>query len=74
MSGADIRFMRLALALGRRGQGRCWPNPAVGCVIVREGRIIGRGSTASGGRPHAERVALERAGDAARGATAYVSP
>jgi len=65
--------MRLALALGRRGQGHCWPNPAVGCVIVREGRIIGRGTTGAGGRPHAERVALDRAGAAARGATAYVS-
>ena len=65
--------MRLALALGRRGQGRCWPNPAVGCVIVREGRIVGRGWTAPGGRPHAETVALAQAGAAARGATAYVS-
>lgn len=73
MSGADARFMRLALALGRRGQGQCWPNPAVGCVIVRHGRILGRGSTAPGGRPHAETVALGRAGPAARGATAYVS-
>ena len=73
MTGADARFMALALSLGRRGQGRCWPNPAVGCVIVREGRIKGRGHTQPGGRPHAERVALDRAGDAARGATAYVS-
>jgi len=70
---ADARFMALALSLGRRGQGRCWPNPAVGCVIVRDGRIMGRGHTQPGGRPHAERVALDRAGDAARGATAYVS-
>lgn len=73
MNGADIRFMRLALALGRRGQGRCWPNPAVGCVIVRDGRIVGRGSTAGGGRPHAETRALAQAGGTARGATAYVS-
>lgn len=73
MSGDDSRFMALALMLGRRGQGRCWPNPAVGCVIVREGRIVGRGTTGAGGRPHAERVALDRAGPAARGATAYVS-
>ena len=73
MSGADTRFMRLALSLGRRGQGRCWPNPAVGCVIVKEDRILGRGWTQAGGRPHAERVALDRAGAAARGATAYVS-
>ncbi|MBI1416111.1 MAG: bifunctional diaminohydroxyphosphoribosylaminopyrimidine deaminase/5-amino-6-(5-phosphoribosylamino)uracil reductase RibD [Limimaricola sp.] len=65
--------MALALALGRRGMGRVWPNPAVGCVIVRDGRIIGRGWTADGGRPHAEVRALEQAGAAARGATAYVT-
>ncbi|MCW9042235.1 MAG: bifunctional diaminohydroxyphosphoribosylaminopyrimidine deaminase/5-amino-6-(5-phosphoribosylamino)uracil reductase RibD [Pseudopelagicola sp.] len=65
--------MRLALELGRRGQGRTWPNPAVGCVIVKEGRIVGRGWTQPGGRPHAEPVALEQAGAAARGATAYVT-
>ncbi len=65
--------MALALSLGRRGQGRCWPNPAVGCVIVKAGRILGRGWTAPGGRPHAETRALAQAGAAARGATAYVS-
>lgn len=70
--GDDARFMALALSLGMRGQGRTWPNPHVGCVIVREGRIIGRGWTQPGGRPHAERVALAQAGDA-RGATAYVT-
>lgn len=69
----DRRFMALALALGRRGQGTTWPNPSVGCVIVREGRIVGRGWTRPGGRPHAEPVALAQAGAAARGATAYVS-
>jgi len=69
----DIRWMRLALSLGRRGQGRVWPNPAVGCVIVREGRVLGRGWTQPGGRPHAETEALAQAGAAARGATAYVS-
>ena len=73
MSAADTRFMALALSLGRRGQGRTWPNPAVGCVIVRAGRIVGRGWTAPGGRPHAEPQALAQAGEAARGATAYVS-
>ncbi|MFN3210121.1 MAG: bifunctional diaminohydroxyphosphoribosylaminopyrimidine deaminase/5-amino-6-(5-phosphoribosylamino)uracil reductase RibD [Roseovarius sp.] len=73
MSAEDIRFLRLALGLGRRGLGRTWPNPAVGCVIVKDGRIVGRGNTGLGGRPHAERVALEQAGAAARGATAYVS-
>jgi diaminohydroxyphosphoribosylaminopyrimidine deaminase / 5-amino-6-(5-phosphoribosylamino)uracil reductase len=70
---ADLRFMRLAVALGRRGLGRVWPNPAVGCVIVKEGVILGRGWTQPGGRPHAETEALAQAGDAARGATAYVS-
>jgi diaminohydroxyphosphoribosylaminopyrimidine deaminase/5-amino-6-(5-phosphoribosylamino)uracil reductase len=70
---ADQRFMALALALGRRGQGRCWPNPAVGAVIVKDGVIVGRGWTQPGGRPHAEVEALKRAGDAARGATLYVT-
>lgn len=69
----DRRFMALALSLGRRGMGRCWPNPAVGCVIVKDGRIVGRGWTQPGGRPHAEVVALAQAGTAARGATAYVT-
>lgn len=73
MTGPDRRFLALALALGRRGQGGTWPNPAVGCVIVRDGRIVGRGWTAPGGRPHAEVQALAQAGTAARGATAYVS-
>lgn len=65
--------MALALSLGRRGMGQCWPNPAVGCVIVAHGRIVGRGTTAAGGRPHAEPQALAMAGTAARGATAYVT-
>jgi diaminohydroxyphosphoribosylaminopyrimidine deaminase / 5-amino-6-(5-phosphoribosylamino)uracil reductase len=65
--------MRTALALAARGLGRTWPNPAVGCVLVREGTVVGRGWTQPGGRPHAETEALGRAGDAARGATAYVS-
>jgi len=69
----DDRWMGLALALGRRGMGRVWPNPAVGCVIVKDGRLHGRGWTAPGGRPHAETQALAQAGAAARGATAYVS-
>ena len=65
--------MALALSLGRRGQGNCWPNPAVGCVLVKDGRVIARGWTQPGGRPHAEAMALEIAGEAARGATAYVT-
>jgi diaminohydroxyphosphoribosylaminopyrimidine deaminase/5-amino-6-(5-phosphoribosylamino)uracil reductase len=68
----DTRFMQLALMLGRRGMGRVWPNPAVGCVLVRSGKILGRGRTADGGRPHAEIVALRQACDA-RCATAYVT-
>lgn len=69
----DTRFMRLALALGRRGQGTTWPNPAVGCVIAHGDRILGRGWTQPGGRPHAERMALAQAGPAAKGATVYVT-
>lgn len=73
----DARFMALALALGRRGLGRTWPNPAVGAVIVRDDGagpvIVGRGWTQPGGRPHAETEALRRAGADARGATMYVS-
>jgi diaminohydroxyphosphoribosylaminopyrimidine deaminase/5-amino-6-(5-phosphoribosylamino)uracil reductase len=70
---ADQRFMQLALTLGRRGQGRTWPNPAVGAVVVKEGIIVGRGWTQAGGRPHAEPEALARAGEDACGATLYVT-
>ncbi len=69
----DAAHMRAALALARRGLGRTWPNPAVGCVLVKEGRVVGRGWTQRGGRPHAEAEALRRAAGAAKGATAYVS-
>jgi diaminohydroxyphosphoribosylaminopyrimidine deaminase/5-amino-6-(5-phosphoribosylamino)uracil reductase len=69
----DLRFMRLALDLGRRGLGNAWPNPAVGAVIVKDGVVIGRGWTQAGGRPHAETEALRRAGAAARGATLYAT-
>ena len=69
----DLRFMALALVLGRRGLGRTWPNPAVGAVIVKDGAIVARGWTQPGGRPHAEVEALRRAGEAARGATLYVT-
>jgi diaminohydroxyphosphoribosylaminopyrimidine deaminase/5-amino-6-(5-phosphoribosylamino)uracil reductase len=65
--------MSIALTLAQRGLGNVWPNPAVGCVIVQDGRIVGRGWTQPGGRPHAETEALRRAGSAARGATAYVT-
>src|ERR1700749_3416738 len=70
---ADRRVMELALALGRRGQGRTWPNPAVGAVVVKDGVIVGGGWTQAGGRPHPEPVALSHAGEAARGATLYVT-
>jgi diaminohydroxyphosphoribosylaminopyrimidine deaminase / 5-amino-6-(5-phosphoribosylamino)uracil reductase len=73
LKAADGRFMQLALALGRRGQGRTWPNPAVGAVVVKDGVLVGRGWTQPGGRPHAEPEALQRAGNAARGATLYVT-
>src|ERR1700756_2822999 len=73
MNLVDERFMALALSLGRRGLGRTWPNPAVGAIIVKDGVFVGRGWTQPGGRPHAEVEALRRAGEAARGATLYVT-
>jgi len=69
----DREAMRAALTLARRGLGTVWPNPAVGCVIVNNARVVGRGWTQPGGRPHGETEALCRAGEAARGASAYVS-
>ena len=66
-------FMRLALSLARRGLGNVWPNPAVGCVIVSKGQIVGRGWTMPGGTPHAEVVALKQAGGLARGGEVYVT-
>ncbi len=70
---ADRHWMKAALALGRRGLGGTAPNPSVGCILVNGGRVVGRGWTQPGGRPHAEAEALRRAGTAARGATAYVT-
>ncbi|TAE33192.1 MAG: bifunctional diaminohydroxyphosphoribosylaminopyrimidine deaminase/5-amino-6-(5-phosphoribosylamino)uracil reductase RibD [Alphaproteobacteria bacterium] len=69
----DIRWMRYAIALARRGRGRTAENPAVGCVIVQKNYVVGVGWTADGGRPHAETEALARAGDRAKGATVYVT-
>ena len=69
----DLRFMRQALDLAQRGLGTTWPNPSVGCVLVRDGTVVGRGWTKPGGRPHAEAEALARAGANAKGATAYVT-
>ncbi|OYW23036.1 MULTISPECIES: bifunctional diaminohydroxyphosphoribosylaminopyrimidine deaminase/5-amino-6-(5-phosphoribosylamino)uracil reductase RibD [unclassified Sphingomonas] len=65
--------MAAALALGARGRGRTAPNPNVGCIIVRDGRVVGRGWTQPGGRPHAEAMALEQAGALAEGATLYTT-
>lgn len=65
--------MAAALRLACRGLGAVWPNPAVGCVLVRDGTVVGRGWTQPGGRPHAETEALRRAGGLARGAIAYVT-
>lgn len=70
---ADLHHMRHALRLAERSLGRTAPNPAVGCVIVKDGIVVGRGGTAPGGRPHAETLALSEAGEAALGATAYVT-
>jgi diaminohydroxyphosphoribosylaminopyrimidine deaminase / 5-amino-6-(5-phosphoribosylamino)uracil reductase len=70
---SDRRLMQMALRLAERGLGNVWPNPAVGCVVVHHGRIVGRGWTQPGGRPHAEAEALARSGAAAQGATAYVT-
>lgn len=69
----DARWMAAALALGQRGRGRTAPNPNVGCVVVKDGRVIGRGWTQPGGRPHAEAMALAQAGAESRGATLYVT-
>jgi diaminohydroxyphosphoribosylaminopyrimidine deaminase/5-amino-6-(5-phosphoribosylamino)uracil reductase len=70
---ADEHYMKVALALGRRGLGNTWPNPAVGAVVVKDDVVLGRGWTQPGGRPHAETLALKRAGKSAEGATLYVS-
>lgn len=74
MSAAgDENWMRRAIDLARAEMGKTWPNPAVGCVIVKDGEVISEAATAPGGRPHAEEQAAPAAGEAARGATAYVT-
>jgi len=72
-SEEDLRWMEAALNLGSRSLGLTAPNPAVGAILVKGGAVIGRGATAPGGRPHAERIALDEAGEAARGSTLYVT-
>ncbi|MCW2275975.1 bifunctional diaminohydroxyphosphoribosylaminopyrimidine deaminase/5-amino-6-(5-phosphoribosylamino)uracil reductase RibD [Rhodoblastus acidophilus] len=73
VSPDDLRFMRAALALGARELGATAENPAVGALVVKDGVLLGRGWTQAGGRPHAEPMALAQAGEAARGATLYVT-
>jgi diaminohydroxyphosphoribosylaminopyrimidine deaminase/5-amino-6-(5-phosphoribosylamino)uracil reductase len=69
----DEQFMRAAIAAAKVNLGKTAPNPVVGCVLVKDGEILSSGATAPGGRPHAEDQALQLAGAAARGATAYVT-
>ena len=69
----DEDLMRRAIALARRHLGLTGENPSVGCVLARDGDVVGEGVTGEGGRPHAEEAALDAAGEAARGATAYVT-
>ena len=69
----DEKWMRVALSLSRRNKGATWPNPHVGCLIVKDEQVIGRGWTAKSGRPHAETQALLQAGENANGSTAYVT-
>lgn len=73
MSAEDARFMARAIDLALARMGETWPNPAVGCVLVKDGKVIAEAATAPGGRPHAEEQAVPAAGEAARGATAYVT-
>jgi diaminohydroxyphosphoribosylaminopyrimidine deaminase/5-amino-6-(5-phosphoribosylamino)uracil reductase len=65
--------MSQAVALGERGRGRTAPNPNVGCILIKDSEVVGRGWTQPGGRPHAEAMALEEAGEKSRGATAFVT-
>jgi diaminohydroxyphosphoribosylaminopyrimidine deaminase/5-amino-6-(5-phosphoribosylamino)uracil reductase len=69
----DVRHMRRALSLAERGRGRVSPNPIVGAVVVKDGRVVGEGWHRALGEPHAEAMALERAGERARGATMIVT-
>ena len=73
MGDDDDTWMRRAIALARPNLGKTGGNPSVGCVLVKDGAVVGEGATAEGGRPHAEELALNAAGPAARGATAYVT-
>ena len=72
-SPQDVAFMQLALDLAKRGEFTTTPNPSVGCVLVKDGKVVGKGFHAKAGEPHAEVMALREAGKNARGATAYVT-
>ena len=72
-AASDARWLAAAARLASRGRPLSRPNPSVGCLIVKDGRVVGRGWTQAGGRPHAEAAALAQAGEAVRGATAYVT-
>jgi diaminohydroxyphosphoribosylaminopyrimidine deaminase / 5-amino-6-(5-phosphoribosylamino)uracil reductase len=69
----DARWMQRAIDLAKARMGETWPNPSVGCVIIKDGEVVAEEATAPGGRPHAEEQAVPEAGDRARGATAYVT-
>lgn len=73
LARSDAPWMSAAARLASRGRPVSRPNPAVGCILVNDGIVVGRGWTQDGGRPHAEAAALEQAGDEARGSTAYVT-
>ena len=72
-SSDDARWLAAAASLAERARPLSRPNPAVGAIVVKDGKVVGRGWTQPGGRPHAEAVALAQAGEAARGATLYVT-
>lgn len=72
-SEADLAAMRRAIALAAKNLGRTGDNPSVGCVVVKDGQVVGEGATGLGGRPHAEEIALDQAGENAAGAVAYVT-
>jgi len=73
VSSADLLYMQQAIDLAKKGLYSTKPNPAVGCVLVKDGVVVGEGWHQKAGQPHAERVALANAGDKAKGATAYVT-
>ncbi|MFT6474368.1 MAG: diaminohydroxyphosphoribosylaminopyrimidine deaminase, partial [Qipengyuania sp.] len=72
-AATDARWLDAAARLAGRSRPASYPNPGVGCILVKDDRVVGRGWTHAGGRPHAEAAALDQAGEAARGATAYVT-